>query len=228
MTLTAMLKGLLALKSWPLTIPVLSGIVLGRSPSIVARIRPFGHWGFVPGGTIVDCDSPARKPVLAATEAGIVKNGSNRDRVCETRNGASQDRRGRRYARQNLYIHKPLFSKSVVCHSQCRRPTPARARCRHGACAMIAFRGCRPREHRLDAGGSDSLGSRALHRPDARAQTTRRALQPRFVEDGKPIAKTRPAGYRIFHVYFPRQDAAIAFGKLGITIYKALHVAGRL
>jgi D-alanyl-D-alanine carboxypeptidase len=49
------------------------------------------------------------------------------------------------------------------------------------------------------------------------------------------------AGYRVFLVYFPRQDAVIAFGlnsapdskedhggKLGITIYKTLHTAGRL
>jgi D-alanyl-D-alanine carboxypeptidase len=86
---------------------------------------------------------------------------------------------------------------------------------------------------------------------------------------GKPIAKTSPSdpsgfglgvvqittpevgtvwwyqgetlGYRVFHVYFPRQDAVIAFGlnsspdsnendggKLGITIYKTLHAAGML
>jgi D-alanyl-D-alanine carboxypeptidase len=86
---------------------------------------------------------------------------------------------------------------------------------------------------------------------------------------GKPIAKTSPSdpsgfglgvvqitaaevgtvwwyqgetlGYRVFHVYFPRQDAVIAFGlnsspdsnendggKLGIAIYKTLHAAGRL
>lgn len=48
-------------------------------------------------------------------------------------------------------------------------------------------------------------------------------------------------GYRMFHVYFPRQDAAIAFGlnsspdsnaneggKLGLAIYKTLHAAGEL
>ena len=48
-------------------------------------------------------------------------------------------------------------------------------------------------------------------------------------------------GYRMFHVYFPRQDAVIAYGlnsspdsnedgggKLGITIYKTLHAAGKL
>ena len=48
-------------------------------------------------------------------------------------------------------------------------------------------------------------------------------------------------GYRMVHVYFPRQDAVIAFGlnsqpdskqnqsgKLAITIYKTLHAAGKL
>ncbi len=48
-------------------------------------------------------------------------------------------------------------------------------------------------------------------------------------------------GYRMFHVYFPRQDAVIAFGlnsqpdskedqggKLMLSIYKTLHAAGRL
>ncbi len=45
--------------------------------------------------------------------------------------------------------------------------------------------------------------------------------------------------YRMFLIYFPRQDAVIAYGlnsapgesggsKLGITIYKTLHAAGRL
>jgi hypothetical protein len=43
----------------------------------------------------------------------------------------------------------------------------------------------------------------------------------------------------MIHVYFPRQDAVIAYGlnsapesndsgKLGITIYKTLHAAGKL
>lgn len=86
---------------------------------------------------------------------------------------------------------------------------------------------------------------------------------------GKPIAKTSPSdpggfglgvgqstlpeigtvwwyqgetlGYRMFHIYFPVQDAVIAYGlnsspdsnendgtKLGITIYRTLHAAGRL
>lgn len=84
---------------------------------------------------------------------------------------------------------------------------------------------------------------------------------------GKPIAKTSPGdpngfglgvaqstmpeigtvwwylgetlGYRMFLIYFPRQDALIAYGlnsapdksdgsKLGIAIYKTLHAAGRL
>jgi len=46
-------------------------------------------------------------------------------------------------------------------------------------------------------------------------------------------------GYRMIHVYFPRQDAVIAYGlnsspdsnegpKLGLTIYHTLHAAGRL
>jgi D-alanyl-D-alanine carboxypeptidase len=46
-------------------------------------------------------------------------------------------------------------------------------------------------------------------------------------------------GYRMIHVYFPRQDAVIAYGlnsapesndsgKLGITIYKTLHAAGKI
>jgi D-alanyl-D-alanine carboxypeptidase len=48
-------------------------------------------------------------------------------------------------------------------------------------------------------------------------------------------------GYRMIHIYFPKQDAVIAFGlnsqpdskqnesqKLGLAIYKTLHAAGRL
>jgi D-alanyl-D-alanine carboxypeptidase len=46
-------------------------------------------------------------------------------------------------------------------------------------------------------------------------------------------------GYRMIHIYFPRQDAVIAYGlnsspdsnegpQLGLTIYKTLHAAGRL
>jgi D-alanyl-D-alanine carboxypeptidase len=46
-------------------------------------------------------------------------------------------------------------------------------------------------------------------------------------------------GYRMIHIYFPRQDAAIVYGlnsspdsnegpQLGLTIYKTLHAAGRL
>ena len=46
-------------------------------------------------------------------------------------------------------------------------------------------------------------------------------------------------GYRTIHIYFPRQDAVIAYGlnsspdsnegaQLGLTIYNTLHAAGRL
>ena len=46
--------------------------------------------------------------------------------------------------------------------------------------------------HRLNAGRSDSVGSRALHRADARAQAARRTPQPRFDEDRQADREDEP------------------------------------
>ena len=119
------------------------------------------------------------------------------------------------------------------------------------------------------AGRSHPLGAGALHRPDACAQTARRAFLDRLAQErqayqnddledprafGLGVAQlTTPQtgkawfyegmtlGYRMLHLYLPKQDAVIAFGlnsqpdskqnqsgKLMITIFETLHKAGKI